>query len=412
MFKNIRIPEFVFKIYYNFSDLSFINILVKKGFNVDLEKELSNSIDSRFIIQFIKYFIIFCIYTFENFGSYVTWDDVEYVHIVGNFGKGLGLSKKITFVSCYIGAWVSASPFLIMSIKLIQKDKCLDNLVKILKLITGQSNELEHGISQEMVDKLRKEIKPFIFFIRVSMTISFPPILFCLAYGCYLNQSMEYFTTTKAIPAILWSIFFILIGSQMFWCQFAAVVSVAVICRLITLREDEMAKISLKNACSASTSSSQTGVQLILTNCADAFMQQVKEQLITIQLIRKYNQSLKSILGVLLTYYFMDCTFILFILMTLDEMNLAMGTLLFFYPIQFSVFVIFILVPSHVTVMFRKGLSDLFRESDNIRCSLKVRFKFTYMLKGMRHLDSFDCFDFIPNIQHMFIVWVSLKKCV
>lgn len=152
--------------------------------------------------------------------------------------------------------------------------------------------------------------------------------------------------------------------------------------------------------------------QLSLSNCADAFMEPVKEQLITIQLIRKYNLSLKSMLGVLLAYYFMDCTFILFMLMTLDEMNLAMGTLLFFYPVQFSVFVILILVPSHATVIFLKGLSDLFRESDNIRCSLKARFKFTYMLKGMRHLDSFDCFDFIPNIQHMFIVWVSLKNYV
>lgn len=94
MFKNIKIAELLFKIYYKFSDLSFINILVKKGFNVDLEKELSNSIDSRFIIQLIKYFIIFCIYTFENFGSYVTWDDLEYVHIVGNFGKGFGFGRK------------------------------------------------------------------------------------------------------------------------------------------------------------------------------------------------------------------------------------------------------------------------------------------------------------------------------
>lgn len=144
-----------------------------------------------------------------------------------------------------------------MSIKLIQKDEYLDNLVKILKLITEKSNELEHGISQEMVDKLRKEIKPFIFLARVSMTISFPPILFCLAYGCYLNQSMEYFNTTKAIPAILWSIFFIFIGSQMFWCQFAAVVSVIVICRLIILRENRMAKTCLENTCSVSTASSQ-----------------------------------------------------------------------------------------------------------------------------------------------------------
>ena len=139
----------------------------------------------------------------------------------------------------------------------------------------------------------------------------------------------------------------------------------------------------------------------------DQFMEQLKEEMVTINMIRKYNSSLKLMFGGLLTAAFANSIFCLFILMTTDGYDLIFITVAFFGPIEIILLVSFIFIPSFVAVKFREEVVGMIRRGDRlVRCGLAQRFKVSYILEGMANLDSFDCYDFIPQIQHMFAVWV------
>lgn len=107
----------------------------------------------------------------------------------------------------------------------------------------------------------------------------------------------------------------------------------------------------------------------------------------------------------LMSFYFIDFTFCVFMALRERGLTLSTGVFVIFFPLGFSMFIVCILFPSYVTNRFRNRLINLFDESDSVNCSLRMHYKITHILEGMRHLDSFDSSSYIPNIGSAFIVW-------
>lgn len=395
-----RLVNYLKNKYEKLSDFSYIQVIMIHGFNVDIGLPGDQQINKRFISSLTKYLIMVTIFLYQGIGSLVTWNDFNSVLIVGNFSKGFQLGKIVTFLSVVVDGIILSSLFLSMSIKVIRNDQSLEQLIGLIKLISGHSTELRDGIDCKMVAKIRQDIRPLIFAIRFIMNVYVPSSLCAMMIGCFMNQSTDFFTTWKLVPTIIWSVLTVTYLLYVFWCQAAAIISVVIVCKALNLRLSKNAAI---NGWRIGVNHGQN---------FDKFLKhQIKEQLNMVQMIRKYKESLKLILGTMSACYFMTCTFVTYQIFALDHFSLSLTMLTVLLPFYVLGLSLFIILPSNVTVRYRKTLIDTYRKCDRAKCTIIERFKLTHILNGMRCNDSFSFTDYIPNIKHMFVVWVSYDNC-
>ena len=72
--------------YKKLTDLSFIRVIIIRGCNIDIKSNELSKLSRRFVIHLIKYLIVISIFTYQGIGSFITFGDLSYVIIVGNFG--------------------------------------------------------------------------------------------------------------------------------------------------------------------------------------------------------------------------------------------------------------------------------------------------------------------------------------
>lgn len=301
----------------------------------------------------------------------------------------------MSFFGTYINAMTTTSLYVIVKTKNLLKDDQLRATLDLLRSVAGLNPELElefDSQAEQQLKQLRMSMRPLIGLIRLSMAISVPSSLFALLFGSLTYQTIGSLSLVNAVIITVWSVVLTLLLMRMIWCQSAAIVTIAVVCKYINIQRSSLEQIQVTD------------------QQEDSFTDYLTEHLNVVQEIRKFNETLKLLFGSLMTYYFVDVTFCIFVL--IQSMSSGFGfkdyPLILLGSAELSIFILLILVASNVTDSFRKQLIQLYRRCDQTCCSAIKRFKFESIIKGMEFNNSFDCFSCIPNIDYMFIYVVSL----
>lgn len=378
--------------YERLSNIAFINDIFEKGFCINI---LSNGMNRSGLIQ---YLILVTMFLYQGIGSQLTWNDPESILLVGNFSKGFGLSKNISFLFITFSGIISVILIPLTAIKVTFKDGPFEQFVGLIKLVTGNPctnsvNDIGEELVVNMVEKMVKQLRPLMFGIRVSMNTYIPLLVFALIFGGFWNQSITFVTSWKLLLVIFWSTALSVFVLQMFWSQSAAIVSTIIVCQFIVYRSELISNQAKK--------SEETDTSFL--------RERILEQLNTVKLIEGYNQTMKWILGVMLTYYSLNYTLLMFLVIDSNEWNYTRIAFLYFLPIQFVMFMIYIILPSRSTMYSRKAVNGIKRMFDDGTFSFSDRLKYASILHGLNVNDSFDCFDYISHIDYVHAFWVSFS---
>lgn len=264
--------------------------------------------------------------------------------------------------------------------------------MKPIKLVSEKSKEFQCGMDQVICEQVRKEIRPLIFIIRVICNVYVPICALFMAIGCFYVQDTDYVTTWKLFPIIFWSIIFSIMFFQAFYCQGAAVLTLVINSRLLIL--------AIRNIPKA--------FQIMDSSAArEKLWKHVSELLDLITKVRKYNQTMKSVIGCIMFFYYLDSTIIAYVMVsptTPIEMVLPCGTA---GPIYFSVLCLFIIISARVHENIQESMLNLIAISPNIDLNIEERIKINSIFEGMKHQTAFDGSDFVPQLHSSLVIWVN-----
>lgn len=373
-----RMKEKVAKYYKDLSDISNIEIIIRDGFNVDLDRDIKDKLSQKFFSRFTWYLTLFLIYAIEGVGSFIYWSDADMNQVVGNFFIGFGLPRFVAMIAKPIGCTCMSLPFLIISIKILKKDRHLIMLMEPLKIITGYSNS---ELKQKTIDQIRKDLRPAIFLVRLHAK-SLSQVTGAMgALSTFYAISPDYVTTWKLLPVIFWTIIFSLVYRQMFRCLMACFVTLIAIKKLVIASMEEEKTTTLEES--------------------------IVHQMGILKQIRYYSKTLNPVCGLLMATLFVDAIILIYINISPEShiaLSLACGTV---FPVYLALYTQYVSIFAQISTAVKKKVNYLFKLSDQTPISAKSRYRTSYILRGMEHRNSFSFFDIIPDVSNALTLWVS-----
>lgn len=419
------IQKSVIEKYQEQSDFCFISELMSNGLNINLNQDTNCNHDSnyfeysqdrKFYKKFSIYSVLFLICVYQGIGSLIYWEDQDLILIVGNFMAGFRLPKFISLYIPVIGILIQLSTFAFSSIGVMMNNYSLGLVRQSIKLIW----ESEKNEKSELIQQIRKEIRPLIIPLKFMTKIMGPLLGFIVSLGCFCSISMSYVTTIQIIPTLFWCTHFGLVVNQLYWTQAALISIMIVISRIIiiefqkisngrkmAIKEPEMIPKSIEIIDSNDSSSEeQKEMDSKPTDPKTDYFNHVNDHMILIKKVRILNQSMKFIFGSLMSFAYVYSILAIFISISNNPPIIMTITGILVTPLCFSILVLCIINISFVSKASQEASDQLISMSNKFEFDFHERFKLGYILKGMQHFTTFDGSDFLPQPNNSLIIWV------
>ena len=286
-------------------DLSFIDTLLENGLNIHLNQERDQKITERkFWIQLVWTLSLQIICIHICIASWITWDDTRYNPIyTGNFFIGFGVQKNVILTMLMIMIIMTTVIKFIISYRVYTHDHHLEYLLELVKIVSGKPNQkIDHGMDPRVIDTLRKEMIRLISFLHFFLsTIHGSKIAgFFLALIPYSTISIDNLITWKLILTLIWSIYFMFWFDQFVWTSCSSFMIVIMICRFFFL-----AVIQMNQDMNIDDSEDNDNICM-----KKIFYDQLIQSMYLVHYIRRYNVSIRLIIGISVTIF---CTSIIFL---------------------------------------------------------------------------------------------------
>lgn len=373
----------IISLYHRYSNPNYIQIIIRNGFNYDINRDSNAQNNSRFYFGMISITIKCILLSIQLYASYIYWNDIEMIPYVGNYFISTGFPKDIHifFLSCALLSIFQ----LIISYRILSKDP---NLILSMDLMStiSRSGDYGHIYDIDDIEQIRNQLGPYIIIIRVinfSYFISSLSIIFA-----FFMISLQNISFTNISLCVFWSIVPSALISQYTWRSSALFITMFSILKLHAL--------SLRKHYENIEHSDQD---------RGKFFENIFIGVRSIDSVRKYNQFLKLIIGIDMIIMLIVTTTGIFMLITVDLTTIHSFMIPLVTVVCFVLYV-YILIPSKISDQLRSMRKDLVRMSNKCELSIIERYRINIVLEGMRHHDTFSIFDHFP-IQRMLILTVS-----
>lgn len=379
----ILLRDKIISLYHRYSNPKCIQVIIRNGFNYDIDIDSNAQNNSRFYSDMVSITINCILLSIQLYASYIYWNDIEMIPYVGNYFISTGFPKDIIifFFSCALLSMVK----LIISYRILSKDP---NLILSMDLISTISRSGDHGSIDDIddIEKIRNQLGPYILIIRV-INFSYFICLFLTIFAFFMI-SLQSISFTNISLCVFWSISASALVSQYTWRSSALVITMLSILKLYEL--------SLRmHSENIEHSDQDRGI----------FFEKISMGVKSIDSIRKYNQFLKLIIGFDMIIMLVVTTTGIFMLITVDFILIHSFIIPLLTVVYFLLYV-YILIPSKISDQLRSKRKHLVRMSNKCELSIIERYRVNIVLEGMRHHDTFSIFDHFP-IQRMLILTVS-----
>ena len=379
----ILLKNKIISLYHRYSNPKCIQIIIRNGFNYDINLDSNAQNNSRFYSNMISITIECILLSIQLYASYIYWNDIEMVPYVGNYFISTGFPKDVSIL--FLSYALLGIVKLVISYRILSKDP---NLILSMNLISTISRSGDHGYIYEVddIEQVKNQLGPYIVVIRVinfSFFISSLSIVFA-----FFMISLQNISFTNISLCVFWSTVISALVSQYTWRSSALVITMLSILKLYEL--------SLRKHSENIEHSDQYRGMLF-----ENIFIGVK----SIDSIRKYNQFLKLIIGIDMIVMFVVTTTGIFMLITVDLTPIH-SFLIPLLTVVYFVLYVYIFIPSKISDQLRSMRKHLVRMSNKCELSFIERYRINTVLEGMRHHDTFSIFDHFP-IQRMLILTVS-----
>ena len=420
-----RIKISIISWYQDYTDISFIETLIKNSFNYDVKNEGRKSY--QFYLNLILLLFFHIMFAYSAIGSYIYWNDQEKITTYGNFYAGLGFPKKVTLL-CQLALSLSLVKIAV-AIKILRNDPSFLFTMQPLAVIcrtndstdsvrdhpvigdqerdgseiTNQKRDsFQIRILESDLEKIRSDLRSLIAIARYSTLTGFFGFL-VISFSSYFLYPNLSFTVTKIAAFASWSIVLGFIGSQVVWRSITLVVIMAIISQLLkhSSRDEAVSNEGGKEE----EDDEQHFPISHLEGQRDRFLQQVDAGVKGVDSLRKFNQFLKLIIGVDFTFILTATTIGTFVLMSAKNFTIVHVLCSFIVLGYWILLGIIIYLPSNISGQITQRANELIRMSNQFNWSTIERYRINRSIEGMRHFNSFSCFDF-KDIHHMLIFTV------
>ena len=401
-FVGIKSSTALNKWYQKLFDLSFIDILLENGLNIHLNQERDQNItDRKFWIQLIWTLSLQIISIHIFIASWITWDDTRYNPIyTGNFFIGFGVPKNVVLTIFMIAIITVTVIECIISYQVYAHDHYLEYLLELVKTVSGKSNQkVDYGMDPRVIDTLRKEMIRVISFLHFFLsTIHGSKIAgFFVAFISCSIISLDNLTTWKLILTLIWSIYFMFWIDQVVWTCCSSFMVVIMICRFFFLAVTQMNQdMNIHN----SKGNENVGMKKI-------FYGQLIQSMYLVHYIRRYNISIRLIIGISVSLFFSTIIYLFFSVFFVPLPKLIMIIFLIYGVIFIFILIIMIKIIGDVSFVMKKKSQSLFKLNHTLDWKMRIKDRINIIIQEMNHNSSLDCYCFIPNVGYLFIIQVS-----
>ena len=293
---------------------------------------------------------------------------------------------------------ISTLPFLLVSIQILTKNRSLELLMAPVKaLLTVTMVPSEPLIDREMTEHVLELIRPSVPFLKAFFQIQSPVIAFLTAFSSFRMQSNGRFFSWTLIPELFWSIHLTMVGLHCAWSLGASILTLIVIGKIAELSISKLnSKIDARN---------RSPIEEVVLSKDDLWAH-VTDHVHLVTRIRKWDQSLKPILGVTMVFYYANCTFLTYVSISPVASNLFSISCVSFLPFMFVMFVLNILIPATIRERVQEHSAKLHQISFNCELNHEETLKLNYVLNGTRFNSTLDPIAFLPPHHYSLFLWV------
>lgn len=226
-----KIKNYSQDFYQRYSDPTFISLLMIKGFNVDINE--NNVKGQNFYRRIMYHSLIMVTLQIQSVLCLWLWNSSEpRLHrMIGNWVIGLKIPPLMAVTPSLQGTFLSMSPFLFMSYQVLFYNRNLARMLTPMKLVSNSDDESHPDYDPIIVGRVREELRPLIFITRLYLKV-FPELAgFLIAFGSFLNNIQSYhdlLDPLSIIPIVSWSVQYALVGTGIFWCQSASLLTMVI----------------------------------------------------------------------------------------------------------------------------------------------------------------------------------------
>lgn len=394
-----------------YSDISFLNTLIKNAFNFDLDisensDSLTSCVKKNLYLKFPFYSLILIIWICEGIASAIYWNDDEITLIVGNWMKGFRLPLLLSITTVTVCGTIATLPFAYFSYQIFKGNHLIISFFQTIKIISSRQNEGQnegHAIKfdQGIIEQVRSEIRPLILPLRIIIKYEAPILCIIMVAGCFNIQSSEYFSSpTKILAVTFWTLTFCFVVIQFLYCQAASIVVIVVKARVLILSMRKL-KRSLM-----SRYQNRSAIEDILVSEQDSWSEIGKVPKLQ-SFIRECSRIFSPVTGITVAYYYINVTLITY--MTISDvipLPVFVGCCST-VPIFASLLVSSIFFVSWIHTEFISTLGVLKCIKTQTKLSYEATFKVDMILRAMENKTTFDPNQFFPKLRNSLILWVS-----
>ena len=359
----------------NFSDPTFIQTIVKDGFNYDLRKEEDSKPDVWFFIRMIRFFLIWTAFSYQIYGSYHHWSDQSQILRFGIFFPGMGAPREVT-IPCAIVVQISILN-LTSSVWVLTHNPAIHCTMTPLRAICHGSNQVT-SISREVVSQVRKDIRPVVALAR-ALAITNSIVFFFLSFFSSILHIQEPIGPRNS--------------------------------ELGTRNSIEIVKTEISSSSTNSDRNMNSSCDMN-EKAKKVFLAVMAEQVEVVNSVRKWSTFLNLIIGLNLTFLLSVATIGTFFDVAYDN-NLA---LLAGFPLVIFCWISFTIVirlVSNIPVTVSHATVEMSRMADKIAWLPGERLRVNRTLSAMLHRNGFSAFGFTSQINRAMMITVryTVKNC-
>ena len=384
--------------YLTFSDPSYIQNLIKKGFNYDLKKQEHSKQDIWFFFRVIWFVTTWLALSYQIYGTWYYWSDQGQILRFGIFLPGMGFPREVITTLAIIVQWQGVLN-LTSSVKIMTHNPNIHSTMAPLRAICNGSSQMT-SISRAVVSQVRVDIRPVVALVRI-LTVLNSIVFFFLALFSFILHIQEPISYRAFLIITAWSILYMVVVNQSSSSSLGLFVTMATLSRLTRLVVKNSIQLETEELSSSSSSSSR---------CRNAgakkvFLAMMAEQVEVVNWVRTWSTFLNLIIGLNLTFLLSIATIGTFVCVAY-EYNIAYVAgipLVIFCWISFTIIIHLV---SDVPVTINQANVQMSRMADKIAWLPGERVRVNRTLSAMIHWNGFSAFGFTPQINRAMMITV------
>ena len=284
MCKVNHVGNWIKKCYQDYTDPSEIDRIMTKGFGIEIDEKIQEAkIDSNLMKRLLGHSLLMVIAMIRMISSYIYYDEPWSQIVLGNHFPAMELPKFIAISSIFVAvstnifiralfAWniLTRNPelkFFMTPISIVSGTSTVsgtckkpistvsgtcekpistvsDTCKKPISVISGTCQELEKGMDDEMIEAMRKKLRPVICFMKVTSASSIPGTMFVFQIASFwlLSHPDESLLSFGSMVKLLWSIHYVVWMMTGFWMLHACTLVVIIHCQLPCLMMERVVK--------------------------------------------------------------------------------------------------------------------------------------------------------------------------